>query len=677
MMPRMALTVLQKELLDTFRDRRTLLLMFGVPVLLYPLLLISGFQLAVMQQQDLEAAASRVAVIAPAASPLREWVRTMHQVELHTPADARAALEAGEVDVVVEQNNDAGARLNRGGTARFTLYFDATELPSLDAVGRVAEGLRERSDALLMRRLAEAALPEQFASPIRLQREDVATPSKTSGTLLALLLPLFTVMTLALGAFYPAIDLTAGEKERGTFETLLSTPITKQAIVTGKFLAVFVLAMITAGMNLGSMFVTFQFLLAQLNTIVESDAALGISIPLSTFGTLLLVMTPLALLISAATMGIAVLARSFREAQHYLSPFFIIILLPTFVAAYPGIELSAALQYVPIANVVLLFKQLVTGEAALDGVFAVVLSTSAYAVLALWFAGWLFQREDVVLAEESGLPLSLRRSDFTPRPALTPGASLGLFCIMLLLLFYAGTPLQSWRLLPGVALTQWLLILLPTVLLLWYTRIDLRRALLLRRPTWGQAGGAVLAGLGWLVISIQVGILQQDILPVPDDIAETFAGIFALGDTLPGLLVLLGAVALSPAICEEVLFRGALFTGLRSSMRPLAAVLVVGLLFGIFHLTIYKLVPTGLTGAFLCLIAWRTRSLWPGVLVHGLVNGTAILIEAPAGPAWLKQLVNAERLAEGGVPAALLAVAAALVLAGFTLMERGRIATRA
>jgi len=401
-------TIFFKELLDTFRDRRTLIAMIGVPVVLYPTLFIAATQVTLLQQSRMEAQASRVAVTGPGAGRVAGWLEedeSIRVVETETPGDA---LAAGRVDLHARVEAGFDAAIDGSGTAKVVLEFDAAEARSREALNRVVDVLHEARDRLIARRISGAGLPETFAKPLSFESENVAPPEKSTGSMLGSILPLVIVVMLGVGAFYPAVDLTAGEKERGTFETLLSTPATKLEIVSGKFLAVWTLSMLTGLLNLASMTATFLFQLSQIAASME-DRLPAIEIPPQTLGLVFLMLIPLALFISAAMMAVALLARSFREAQNYVSPFFLAIVLPASAAAFPGAQLSPSTQFIPIANVSLLFRDLLIGKMAAEMAVFVFLSTAVYAMLALLLAAWMFQREEVVLASGSGAALSLNR----------------------------------------------------------------------------------------------------------------------------------------------------------------------------------------------------------------------------------------------------------------------------
>ncbi len=660
---RRARTIFLKELVVMLRDRRTLLAMIGVPVVLYPLLFIFGSQAALLQRDKLERSMSRIAV-APGTDPeVLAWLEQIPMVSVLQSITAADDLYAGAVDAVLIPKGPVESALAEGGSLHIEIRYDAAESGSRQAVRRLEEGLSEEGERLLNSRLRARGLHQDFVHPIHVSSTNVASAAKTTGSILGMILPMVMVLMLGVGAFYPAIDLTAGEKERGTFETLLSTPTATAEIVYGKFLAVFCLSVLAGLLNLGSLLATLAFQLAQMES---SAQALQISLPFGSVLLIALILLPLALLISAVMMSVAMFARSFKEAQNFMTPFFILILFPALFAAIPGTELTPALQFAPIANVALLFKSLMTEPADAETVLAVFLSTAAYAVLALMAAVWMFQREEIILAEERGLPITLRRSAYVPRSEPTPGMAVFLFALALLLIFYAGTYVQSRALIGGLLVTQWLLILAPTILFLWYTRVDLVSALSLHRPSASAFLGGVVAAMAWAVLVVQLSYWHNRVFPMPEQLAREMARIVEGRESGLAFWTLILAAAVSPAICEETLFRGAIFSGLRARLPGWAAILLVGILFGILHISIHRILITAASGVFLGYLVYRSGSLFTSIAAHFLINGAALLMATRLEP-----LLDAWRIEQRGIPWWVLLVAAAVFALGIYAVERG------
>lgn len=665
-------TIFFKELLDTFRDRRTLIAMIGVPIVMYPALLILVTQVTLVQQSRLAAQVSRVAVTGPGAGVVREWLSDAAGVKLAEPTDASAALQSGQVDAVVATQGDVAQVLAQDGTASVDVRFDATEPRSQDAANRVEKALSETRDRLIAERVAKAGLAKTFAKPLEYKVNNVAPPAKSTGSILGRILPIFMVVMLGVGAFYPAVDLTAGEKERGTFETLLSTPATKLDIVAGKFLAVFGLSMLTGILNLASMGATLLFQLSQVSAADGGQAFIPVvEIPPQTAVTIFVMLVPLAFFISAMMMTVALLARSFREAQNYVSPFFLAIVLPALAGTFPGVTLNEGTAFIPISNVALLFRDLLTGEFAPDMAFLVFSSTAVYALLALLVATWMFQREEVVLSEEGVAPLTLDRSTLSPSPTPTAGVSLAIFAVVMLLIFYAGTPLQTWRLHLGLVLTQYGLILAPILLALWYGKVNIPRTLNLRAPGASAMAGTALAAIGWAVLSIQMSVLINRWMPVPKEFEVLNQRLFDVSGLPGGVWTLLAIVALSPAICEESLFRGVLLSGLRRRLPDWGVVVTVGVLFGFFHLSLYKLLPTALTGIVFTYLVVRSGSLFTSMLAHFTLNGLSILLATNTLPSGLVERLKSMDIETNGLPMGWLIGAGIVFVAGIAVVEAG------
>jgi sodium transport system permease protein len=239
----------------------------------------------------------------------------------------------------------------------------------------------------------------------------------------------------------------------------------------------------------------------------------------------------------------------------------------------------------------------------------------------------------------------------------------------MLLIFYIGTLVQQRSPLWGVAFTEWGLILLPVLASLWYARVDLRQTLRLHAFSFAQGLGAVVMALSMLTLVMGFSAVHDQFLPIPDSMKEGFAVFLQGANSWPGLIAVLLAMALSPALCEEALFRGALLSGLRQRMRPLTAVLTVAVLFGAFHLSIYRFAPTALLGLAITYAVLRTNSLWIGVLIHLINNSLAILLGAGRLPKPVTEFLMPPNWETAGPSSGVIAAAFIGLLLGVALLE--------
>ena len=225
------------------------------------------------------------------------------------------------------------------------------ELRSSFGADRLQRFFRDLRDRVVTERLEARQLPANLIEPFRIEQQNVASPEQVSGTIIGGLVPYFIIVLCLSGAMYPAMDLTAGEKERGTIETILSSPVSRVHLVLGKFFMVLTAALLTAVLSMASMGLTLlagKRLLAGVPQSSDFDFTASIS-PRALLAVFVMVV-PLAVLFSAALLAISLFAKSYREAQSYLSPLTIVVMLPAVVSVLPGVELNAGLSLIPGAE---------------------------------------------------------------------------------------------------------------------------------------------------------------------------------------------------------------------------------------------------------------------------------------------------------------------------------------
>jgi sodium transport system permease protein len=620
--------VLLKELKETLRDRRTLLMMIVVPVLLYPVLLVVSEQLLLFGQRRLEARTSPVAVVGDAPSELVDLLRRadgLRLVRLSTGPEEAIRRDSAAAVVVL------GAPPRGEGSRSVTLLYDAASDGSRQGRDKVAGVLSAWADSVLAHRLDAHGLSPGFAHPVAVADSSIARPAEVGGYTLGRILPLLLVVVTLLGAFYPAIDLAAGEKERGTLETLLTAPVPPGAIVAGKFVAVALIGVVAAAMNLGSMLLTFQTGLLQLTHALN----LKVSLSAGAVALIFLTLVPLAVLFGALFLGVAVRSASFKEAQNTLTPLYMLVLVPAMLPIFPGIDFSPLMAVTPVAGVAFLFRDLVAGDAVAWKGILVVGSTALYAMGALVFAAHSFGDERVLFGEGEGTAerdgswwTRLKRTvSSAGHGTPSPGAAFGFVVAVAVLFFYGGINLQLRLGERGLLASEWLLLFLPAVLFVRVGGFDVRRALSLNAPSARMLLGAALLIAGSLPIAWLIGWLQTFVLPVPAGLLQGMERLVT-AHSLRRTLWLVLLLAVTPAVCEETVFRGVLLGGTRS-LPPWKAILLNGLVFGAFHLsfqTAIRFLPTAWLGIVIAWAVWRTRSLWAGMLMHFLNNGAILLL---------------------------------------------------
>jgi sodium transport system permease protein len=392
--------VYRKELTDSLRDRRTVISMIVIPLLVMPLLTIGMGILSVFLVGMAMREIPRVMILGGEDSPrVMAELRQLKDVQF-VPANPDYAEEISNrhIRAAVEIPQDFDAKLEAGELSTVKVYMYEGELKSGFGAGRLQRFFRELRDRTIRERLDARQLPPSLVRPFDVEVKNVAPPEKVGGAILGGIIPYFVILLCLTGAMYPAMDLTAGEKERGTIETILCSPVSRTHLVLGKFLMVLTASIATAVLAIASMAVSFgagkKMLLGVTSSV--ADAALQITITGKAIVSIFFVVLPLAVFFSAALLALSVFAKSFKEAQSYISPLMILVALPAVAAFLPGVELTPALALVPVLNTSLVSKEIITGIYRWDLIALIFLSSSAYAVVALAIAVKLFQREDVL-----------------------------------------------------------------------------------------------------------------------------------------------------------------------------------------------------------------------------------------------------------------------------------------
>ena len=393
--------VYRKELTEALRDRRTLISTLLVPLLLFPLMSVGFIGLAQSLEKKAEQKTRKVMLLGGADSPqVLEMLRKMEKIEIvpTTPEWKNEIIEK-RVQVVIAIPDGFQSSLEQQKSETIEIYKYRGELKSSTWADNIEIELKEFSKKVVESRLEASHVPASVLTPFKIEQENVAPPEKVGGETFGGLIAYMVILLCMIGGMYPAMDLTAGEKERGTMETILSSPISRLDLVLGKFFLVLTATLVTAALSVTSMGVSFwgarQFGSQEISKNPDAMFAqmnIGLPAVLSVF----LMALPLAVLFSAGLITISLFAKSYKEAQSYVSPLMILVIVPAVAAMLPGVELTSKLALIPILNVSLLCKELVTGTYHWNFIALIFLSTCVYAAAALFLAVKMFQREDVL-----------------------------------------------------------------------------------------------------------------------------------------------------------------------------------------------------------------------------------------------------------------------------------------
>jgi sodium transport system permease protein len=392
--------VYRKELTEALRDRRTLISTILVPLFLFPVLSVGFGALAVRLVGKAKEEVAKIVILGGEDSPqVLEGLRKLDKIVIvPTKSEWKSQIVEREARAAVEIPQDFQADIRSQKVDLVKIYNFQGDIKSEFATEKIEAYLTDYRDSVVKDRLAAKNLPVSAFKPFEVKKENVAPPEKVSGAALGGIIGYMVILLCMTGAMYPAMDLTAGEKERGTMETILSSPISRLHLVLGKFFLVLTAALGTAALSVLSLSVSFSMLskYALAGGGKAAAAELLLKLGPKTVASLFLMALPLAVLFAAALMTIALFAKTYKEAQSYLTPLSIVVVIPAIASMLPGVELTPKLALIPILNVSLLCKELVTGTYHWNYIAIIFLSTCVYAAAALFFAVKMFQREDVL-----------------------------------------------------------------------------------------------------------------------------------------------------------------------------------------------------------------------------------------------------------------------------------------
>lgn len=731
-----------KECRETLRDRRTIVTLILMPLLVYPLLGVafqrflltslhpgaeSTFTIGVEKYEQIALvrkflARGEIALIARRQRHEQIWQETEKEQKTGReknkpaagpfprsvpPADHEVDLEGktSKFHVIVSQNMpqeisqgiihagirlpekmSAGSRFSAGGQpavprfpvsepVRFEIVVQQGNRGSEQAgewVERCLEAVNDDARAQFLRRrgISPAAVPVLFVRR--------TLPVEWSGARFSIgaLIPLILILMTITGAVYPAIDLTAGERERGTLETLVAAPIPRMGLLLAKYATVVLVSVLTATVNLVSMSLTI--FATGLGPLLFGREGLSPLTILLIFALLIL----FAAFFSAILLALTSFARSFKEAQAYLIPLMLLSIAPGIFSMMPDLSLSGFWLVTPLANMVLLardlFRHLV--EPAAAGV--VILSTLVYALAAILLAARVFGTDAILYGSAGTWSELLRRPERTAETGTPLAATL-----MLAIAFPAAFLLRQWaalsfgksmeaRLLAGGLTTVLVFGGLPA-LLIYFRRLQVRSTLFLRQPSLVSVTGGLLLGISLWPFAHELVLLAEDagVVTVSETVRQfTALLVREIAGVSPWLVLL--TLAVLPAVCEEFFFRGMFLSSLRRPMGEWRAIVLSAAAFAGFHVVLQnylapeRLLPSFLMGLVLGWVCVRTGSIWPGVILHTCHNG--LLVSLLYFRDVLEQWEWAAA-AQRHLPWELLATAAVVASAGFALIARRRL----
>jgi sodium transport system permease protein len=652
------------ELRLFLRDRRTLFWSVLLPLLVTPIFLVGMSFSERQREKRIEALTFHYVILGSEAERARELIRlgadaapaeeegVPEFIRQKTPkiqleekkleGDPRALLDKREIHFVIETFSAAEVAEKKIEIAPPAKKADQTARPgqavketpaapppllplvrllfaeSWDYSRTAAGAMEARLDAALelgrVKALADAgfAVDREEVLPIAEER-DLASAGQRTGFMLGRFALVWVLFFLLTGGSVIAADTIAGEKERGSLETLLTSAASRNDIVSAKMLLI-----LAAGIAVAFLQVATFALYAGLR-IMPLPESFAVELSPAAVLWLVLLMAPLAAIVAGVLLLVSAYSSTYKAFQQNFMPVLLISVWPALVAALPGIELRSAIVLVPISNLSVAVREVLVGKIDWLMLPLAFLISSAAAVLLLRAAANALSAERLITAADSD------EADFAGGPALFERHALRYFAVMWVVLFLVTNNVQwlSESIERQLAFNFGVVFLGGSLVAIKRYQLDWREAFALR-PVKPITWLAVLIGApSFLLTGLAVAKLSEKFMPVPKEMLEAFGKALIPEDL--GTMQMLLLLAILPGIAEELTFRGVLLYGLRRRFHPVVLALVVGLVFGLFHFALFRLASTAFLGAGLTAVTMLTGSVFPAMLWHALNNSLALL----------------------------------------------------
>ena len=390
------LTIAKKEVIDISRDRRTIIMMVVVPLFLIPVLLGTVFKITKSMAQKASEKQLKVQIYGQEYAPdLYQAFADMDKVIIldQIPTDSiQSYIQQEFLDVAIHVNSDYKVNIAKNGQAKIRIQFKGTDSFGITK-DRINGVLKKFENQIVSERMDRLNLKPEVVRAYNINYEDVASRQEKFGKIAGGWFPYVFIIFGFMGAMYPALDLGAGEKERGTLETILSSPASRLDIVLGKFLVVLLAAFLTAFLALGGMAVGIQLI-----PDIPPEVLIVINgvLNLKTIGLIMTLVLPVAAFFSAMLLGLSIYARSFKEAQSIVAPLNIVIIFPAVIGTLPGMELNAITSLIPVLNVSLASKDIIAGVINPLYMAEVYMSLFGFAGLAIFWCVKMFNWEKTI-----------------------------------------------------------------------------------------------------------------------------------------------------------------------------------------------------------------------------------------------------------------------------------------
>ena len=624
-------TLLKKELTDIFRDTKTIIIMVIVPLILYPLVFLGSMLLTSSLLRESTVKTFNVAIVKTTDENtqnirmLLDKALIKHEYHFHVedinPSDNYERFIRDEkYDVVIAPTNP------ENDYPDITIYSITSSNKSSTARSMVDVVFNDYSDDIIEERLKDAVddyetLKEE---PFKIVKEDYSSKEETTGMMIGYIMPFMMIISVLMGAFTVAIDISVGEKERGTLETLITLPISNTQMMISKFLAVTIFALFSVAINILSFALMGIFIF---NSMQFAETFIG-DFKFTQFIPSILLMVVLLVLftmfVSSVCLCVDFMAKSVKEANNLTTPLMLILMTGAGMAVLPGVKLNFGLALVPILNVSLLIKELFMLNFDISLIAAVFAATIIHTTIAIYIMTKVFSSENILFGEGlRSVRIFEKRANMPKDQIPGVGDIVMVFALMFLISNFAGGFVVLKFGFIGYAFSQLIIFLVP-VLYAWYMKADMKNIFSLEAPGIKEMVGVLFFVSGSYVFNTVLVSVLYNAFPVIARDNDMLSGVVSSAGFIPALLV----IGLMPAIAEEAAFRGFLYGTLKNKRIPILATMVItAVVFAAYHLNLLQFIYVTLMGLLMSYMIYNSKSIFVTAFFHLLNNSFSVLLE--------------------------------------------------
>ncbi|MBQ4275206.1 MAG: CPBP family intramembrane metalloprotease [Lachnospiraceae bacterium] len=623
-------TLFKKEIKDIFRDTKTIVITLMVPLVLYPLVFLGSMLLMSSMMKESTVKTYKVAIISDNQETVNilrtELKDSLESRKYHfeisnieDTEDKEKLIRDEKYDVILKPESEAD------GTIKDITVYGLTSINrSSTAISMIDNVLDDYKRDLIDNNL-RAIIPDYDKlkkDPFKTNKVNFSTKEETTGMLIGYIMPFMMTVSVITGAFAVSIDLSVGEKERGTLETLITLPIKNIEFMLAKFFAITAFSLFSVALNIFSyaLMGIYIYNSMKLSNMLMGGLKFVEFIP--SFLIMFIVIPLFACLVSAISLCVDFTAKSVKEANNLSTVMMLVFMMGGVVADIPNVKLNHWLALVPVANVTLLIKELFMLNIDASLIMTVVLSTLIYTLVVVIIMTKVFSSEDVLFSDGlRSIKIFERRANMKENQIPGVGDIVFMFAIMFLISNFAGSYFILKSGVLGLAITQGSILLVP-ILYSWYMKVDFKNVYSIKMPRINEVIGALVLMIGSYIFNTVLVTWLMDLLPSLAANNDSIEELIGTGGFIPSLFI----IGIMPAFAEEAAFRGFLYGTLKNKKIPIAATMVItAVVFAAYHMNLLQFIYVTIMGLIMSYMIFNSKSIFVTCIFHAVNNSMSVV----------------------------------------------------